>query len=210
MGWSDVLSGAGAFLANPTVALGALGGASSAYQNYEQKKAAGKQMEFQGLMSSTAYSRAMKDMERAGLNPILAGKLGGASTPGGAMPMIHGLHSGVQSGVATATDAMRTGADVNLKEEQALSQHIDNYFKKIAVNEFEGSKLVEGTKDILQQVQNFYGDPERAMEMSMKVIDLAKEKAYETGGRVKETFIDNYKSLLKKAKIKLEQFGIDY
>jgi hypothetical protein len=52
-------------------------------RNKDAKAASARQMAFQRDMSDTSYQRGMADMKKAGLNPILAGKFGGASTPTG-------------------------------------------------------------------------------------------------------------------------------
>ena len=75
------------------------------------KEAAREQMAFQERMSNTAYQRASKDLEKAGLNRIIA--MGNpASSPVGAMATIPdfggAITSGMSAGAATQTSALQT------------------------------------------------------------------------------------------------------
>ena len=72
---------------------------NTAAMNYNSAEALANR-QFQERMSNTSYQRAVEDMKKAGLNPILAFANGGASTPGGSSGTISGATMGLASSSA--------------------------------------------------------------------------------------------------------------
>jgi hypothetical protein len=66
------------------------------------KRSADKQMRFQDNQSRTQYQRAVADMRAAGLNPMLAAKLGGNAAMSGASATMPDLGSTLNSATSIA------------------------------------------------------------------------------------------------------------
>lgn len=188
---------------------GAAGGSSTGIKaplsgNYFNRKSASKSFaRSRTLMfkswarDDTAHQREIKDLRRAGLNPILSTRYGGASNSGpisAQMASQEGV-AGAGSGFADAISARLAKADIDLKGQQAATEkerqkniaeetrrvQLENTGRQVESDLIEAVPVLKG----IHSIGKFFAPSAKGIQGASKVMQGATKKAGQMSRGVK-------------------------
>lgn len=164
------------------------------YNHIEQQAAmsynsaeAAKNRAWQKQMSNTSYQRAVEDMRKAGINPILAYTQGGASTPSGAQGTIGSASMGMASSSALGATALS-----GIKQDGSWSQHSEAW-----------SHAESASESIQQAIMSSSTNPVRLKGDMERIAEAAAEGAT----NLKKTMVSALATDEAKAKARRDFIG---
>ena len=156
----------------PSVLGGLFGKSGQDSANETNVQLARENREFQREMSNTSYQRAVGDLQKAGLNPMLAYSQGGASTPAGNTAVVGNSMGAAMSSAAQAQETVK--GVTQARQNQAMTEQVEATTQKIRsetmTNEANTAKLLAE----IRQMQ-FLGDKTAG---DSEVSDVAGKSAH--------------------------------
>lgn len=151
---------------------------------------------WQEHMSNTSYQRAVEDMRKAGINPILAYAQGGASTPSGGQGTVGGASMGLATSSALGSTAL--GGTVP-----------NSYYSWSEASSYSKSAYWNASEGVSQMISSGYTTPKALYQAAEKAVEAdkaaPKNKDVEGGpaakkGNDKGGYTGNYNAAAKNDK----------
>lgn len=180
-------------------------------------------------LSDTAYRRGMEDMRKAGLNPILAYKQGGASTPGLGLPSTHsptGALAQIQDYMTPAIQSAATMRASTASANQAVAQYVNTLedvnriIADIKLREWQKNKIGPEMAKIIAEIAQIGANvealgAETAYKMSFTKVKEAEAVLKQTelwsiknmGRRVNEKLYDYIDRMMKNSGVDRKDFN---
>lgn len=164
------------------------GAAAASGSNRAARVAAWKNRRWQRNMSNTAVQRSVRDMRKAGINPILATSPGGgASTPGGATAQVFD-QAAAESGRMAATGQFAGSVVGAIKTIQEQKQIAAATVKIIGETSY-GQQAINQLGGVAKLRQFLFENP-TVNEDVQELLDSVK------GGILPDSLVDKFKELI--------------